>query len=51
MKHETVHVSQLKGCVLCVDLHFKDATLNGERARYLHHVAVWKLFSPHDRRG
>ena len=46
MKHETGHVSQLKGCVLCVDLHFKDATLNGERARYMHHVAVWQQFSP-----
>ncbi len=51
MKHDTVHVSQLKGCVLCVDLQFKDATLNGERARCLHHVAVRQLFSPHNWRG
>jgi hypothetical protein len=45
MKHETVHASQLKGCVICVDMHFKDATLNG--ALCLPHVAVWLLFSPH----
>jgi hypothetical protein len=34
-----------------VDLQFKDATLNGERARCLHHVAVRQLFSPHNWRG
>ena len=31
MKHETVHASQLKGCVICVDMHFKDAIFAGGR--------------------
>ena len=40
------------GCAFCVDMHVKEATLHGERALRLHHVAVWHespLFSPRER--
>ncbi|ANW02188.1 carboxymuconolactone decarboxylase family protein [Bradyrhizobium icense] len=32
MKHETVRASQLNGCVFCVNMHVKEATLHGECA-------------------
>lgn len=48
----TLRASQLNGCAFCVDMHVKEATLHGERALRLHHVAVWRespLFSPRER--
>ena len=47
-----VRVSQINGCAFCVDMHVKQATIHGERALRLHHVAIWresKLFSPRER--
>jgi len=48
----TLRASQLNGCAFCVDMHVKEATLHGERALRLHHVAVWHespLFSARER--
>ena len=48
----TLRASQLNGCAFCVDMHVKEATIHGERALRLHHVAVWHespLFSPRER--
>ena len=48
----TLRASQLNGCAFCVDMHVKEATMHGERALRLHHVAVWHestLFSPRER--
>ncbi|MDN3919311.1 carboxymuconolactone decarboxylase family protein [Roseateles violae] len=48
----TLRASQLNGCAFCVDMHVKEATIHGERALRLHHVAVWQespLFSPRER--
>ncbi len=48
----TLRASQLNGCAFCVDMHVKEATLHGERALRLHHVAIWRestLFSPRER--
>lgn len=47
-----VRVSQINGCAFCVDMHVKQATIHGERALRLHHVAIWResnLFSPRER--
>lgn len=48
----TLRASQLNGCAFCVDMHVKEATIHGERALRLHHVAVWRestLFSARER--
>ncbi len=48
----TLRASQLNGCAFCVDMHVKEATMHGERALRLHHVAIWRespLFSPRER--
>jgi AhpD family alkylhydroperoxidase len=48
----TLRASQLNGCAFCVDMHVKEATIHGERALRLHHVAVWHespLFTPRER--
>lgn len=34
-------VSQLNGCIFCVDMHVKEARLHHERELRLHHLAVW----------
>src|SRR6187402_3854774 len=47
-----VRVSQINGCAFCVDMHVKRATIHGERALRLHHVAIWResnLFAPRER--
>lgn len=47
-----VRASQLNGCGLCVDMHIKQATIHGERALRLHHLAIWRestLFAPRER--
>ncbi|HEY4076210.1 MAG TPA: carboxymuconolactone decarboxylase family protein [Rhizomicrobium sp.] len=47
-----IRVSQINGCAFCVDMHVKEATIHGERALRLHHLAVWRespLFTPKER--
>ena len=47
-----LRASQLNGCAFCVDMHVKEATIHGERALRLHHVAIWRespLFTPRER--
>lgn len=52
--HDLVNIraSQINGCAFCLDMHIKEATIHGERALRLHHVAAWResnLFSPRER--
>jgi AhpD family alkylhydroperoxidase len=47
-----LRVSQINGCAFCVDMHVKEATIHGERALRLHHVAIWRespLFDARER--
>jgi len=47
-----IRASQLNGCGFCLDMHVKEATIRGERALRLHHLAAWRestLFSPRER--
>ena len=47
-----MRASQINGCTFCLDMHVKEATLHGERALRLYHVAAWRestLFSPRER--
>jgi AhpD family alkylhydroperoxidase len=47
-----IRASQINGCGFCVDMHIKQATIHGERALRLHHVAAWRestLFIPRER--
>lgn len=47
-----LRASQLNGCTFCVDMHVKEATIAGERALRLHHLAAWRdsnLFEPRER--
>lgn len=47
-----IRASQLNGCAFCLDMHIKEATLQGERPLRLHHVAIWResaLFSDRER--
>lgn len=47
-----IRASQLNGCAFCLDMHVKEATMYGERALRLYHVAIWresKLFTPRER--
>jgi AhpD family alkylhydroperoxidase len=41
---DLVHIraSQINGCAFCVDMHIKEATIHGERALRIHHLAVWR---------
>jgi len=46
-----IRVSQINGCVFCVDMHVKEAKLHGERELRLYHL-VWResaLFSEKER--
>jgi len=48
----SLRASQINGCGFCVDMHVKQAHLQGERELRLHHVATWResdLFSPRER--
>ena len=48
----SIRASQINGCGFCVDMHIKQATIHGERALRLHHVAAWRestLFAPRER--
>lgn len=43
-----IRVSQLNGCLFCLDLHIKEARTHGERELRIHHLSSWhesKLFS------
>lgn len=47
-----IRASQINGCAFCVDMHVKQATIHGERALRLHHLAAWRdstLFAPRER--
>ena len=47
-----IRASQMNGCAFCVDMHVKEATIHGERALRLHHIAAWhdsELFTPRER--
>jgi AhpD family alkylhydroperoxidase len=47
-----IRASQINGCGFCVDMHIKQATIHGERALRLHHLAAWRestLFIPRER--
>ena len=47
-----IRASQLNGCAFCVDMHVKEAKIDGERELRLYHVAVWRdspLFSERER--
>jgi AhpD family alkylhydroperoxidase len=47
-----VRASQMNGCTFCLDLHIKQARLDGERELRLHHLAAWRdstLFEPRER--
>ncbi|OAE54633.1 alkylhydroperoxidase [Achromobacter xylosoxidans] len=47
-----IRASQINGCGFCLDMHVKEATIKGERALRLHHVAIWRespLFTPRER--
>jgi AhpD family alkylhydroperoxidase len=47
-----IRASQLNGCSFCLDMHVKEATIHGERALRIHHIAVWRespLFQPRER--
>ncbi len=44
--------SQINGCTVCLDMHVKQATIHGERALRLYHLAAWRdstLFIPRER--
>jgi len=43
-----IRASQINECAFCVDMHMKEAKIDGEKELRLHHVSVWKdspLFS------
>lgn len=47
-----IRASQLNGCAFCVDMHSKEAKIDGERELRLYHVVIWRespLFSPRER--
>jgi AhpD family alkylhydroperoxidase len=47
-----IRASQINGCAFCVDMHIKQATMNGERPLRIHHLTVWResdLFTPRER--
>lgn len=48
----SIRASQINGCAFCLDMHSKQATLHGERALRLYHLAAWRespLFSLRER--
>ena len=47
-----IRASQINGCAFCLDMHIKQATIHGERALRVHHLAAWRestLFAPRER--
>jgi AhpD family alkylhydroperoxidase len=48
----SVRTSQLNGCAFCLDMHVKQARIQGERELRLYHLAAWRestLFIPRER--
>lgn len=48
----TIRASQLNGCAFCLDMHVKEAKINGERELRVHHIPVWHespLFTPREK--
>ena len=48
----SIRASQINGCAFCLDMHVKEAKLQGEKELRLHHVAGWResnLFLPRER--
>jgi AhpD family alkylhydroperoxidase len=37
-----IRVSQLNGCLLCLDMHTKEATIHEERPLRLYHLTAWR---------
>ena len=47
-----IRASQMNGCAFCLDMHSKEARMDGERELRLYHVAAWResqLFTPKER--
>lgn len=47
-----IRASQMNGCAFCLDMHVKQAKLEGERELRLYHLAIWRespLFNPKER--
>jgi AhpD family alkylhydroperoxidase len=47
-----IRASQINGCAFCLDMHVKEAKIDGERELRLYHLAIWRespLFSPRER--
>jgi AhpD family alkylhydroperoxidase len=47
-----IRASQLNECAFCIDMHVKEAIIDGERHLKLHHIAGWKesnLFNDKER--
>src|SRR5215470_6504895 len=47
-----IRASQMNGCAVCLDMHVKEAKLDGERELRLYHVATWRespLFTAKER--
>ncbi|MFF2481387.1 carboxymuconolactone decarboxylase family protein [Paenibacillus sp. NPDC058071] len=51
---DLVHIraSQINGCGFCLDMHVKQAKINGESELRLYHLSIWResnLFAPRER--
>lgn len=51
---DLVHIraSQMNGCGFCLDMHVKQAKINGESELRLYHISIWResnLFTPRER--
>lgn len=47
-----IRVSQMNGCLFCLDMHHKEARTHGERELRLYHLAIWRespLFAEKER--
>ncbi|SDM93286.1 carboxymuconolactone decarboxylase family protein [Sediminibacillus halophilus] len=47
-----IRASQMNGCGFCLDMHIKQAKIDGESELRLYHISVWRdstLFSPRER--
>jgi AhpD family alkylhydroperoxidase len=47
-----IRASQINGCAFCVDMHHKEAKIDGEREIRLYHLTVWEespLFTPKEK--
>ncbi|TGN17691.1 carboxymuconolactone decarboxylase family protein [Leptospira idonii] len=47
-----IRISQINGCIFCIDMHVKEAKIDGEKEIRLHHIAGWKespLFDARER--